>query len=170
MLSPSGGRCSGMDERWMDEALREALAALDAGEVPVGAVVVKDGLVVGRAHNEVEGRGTATAHAELLAIGRASRRLGDWRLDGCDLYVTVEPCHMCLGACYLSRISRIVFGAKQPRSGACGSQGDFHKTRLFNHDIEVVGQVMEDESLGLLQRFFQRLRSEDRERRDARAG
>ena len=159
-----------MDERWMDEALREALAALEAGEVPVGAIVVKDGSVIGRGHNEVERRGTATAHAELLAIGRASKRLGDWRLDGCDLYVTVEPCHMCLGACYLSRISLVVYGAKQPRSGACGSQEDFHKARLFNHDIEVIGRILEDESLDLLQRFFRRLRSEDRERRDARAG
>ncbi|MCK4349686.1 MAG: nucleoside deaminase [Candidatus Krumholzibacteria bacterium] len=154
----------------MDQALREASAALEEGEVPVGAVVVKDGLIIGRGHNEVERRGTATAHAELLALGRASRGLGDWRLGGCELYVTVEPCHMCLGACYLSRISRVVYGAKQPRSGACGSQGDFHQARLFNHDIEVTGEVLEDESLGLLQRFFQRLRSEDRERRDARAG
>ncbi len=159
-----------MDERWMEEALREALAALEAGEVPIGAVVVKDGLVVGRGHNEVEGRGAAMAHAEMLALQMASERLGDWRLDGCDLIVTVEPCHMCLGACYLSRISRVVYGAKQPRSGACGSRGDLHEARLFDHDIEVTGRVLEDESLDLLQRFFRRLRSEDRERRDARAG
>ena len=159
-----------MDERWMEEALREAMSALEEGEVPVGAVVVKDGLVMGRGHNEVEGRGTATAHAELLAMQMASERLGDWRLDGCELYVTVEPCHMCLGACYLSRISRVVYGAKQPRSGACGSQGDLREARLFNHDIEVIGSVLEDESLGLLQQFFRRLRSGDGERRDARAG
>jgi tRNA(adenine34) deaminase len=159
-----------MDERWMDEALREAHEALEAGEVPVGAIVVRDGLVIGRGHNEIEGRGTATAHAEMLALQMASGRLGDWRLEDCDLYVTVEPCHMCLGACYLSRISRVVYGAKQPRSGACGSQGDLHKARLFNHDIVVIGGILEDEALDLLKRFFQRLRSDDRERRDARAG
>jgi tRNA(adenine34) deaminase len=159
-----------MDEQWMSEALREAAEALEEGEVPIGAVVVTDGRIVGRGRNEIEQRGTATAHAEMLALGRAAELLGDWRLDGCTLYVTVEPCHMCLGACYLSRVSRVVFGARQPRSGACGSHSDFHEAGLFNHGIEVTGGILGERSLDLMQRFFQQVRSGERERRDARAG
>jgi tRNA(adenine34) deaminase len=154
----------------MDEALREASAALLKGEVPIGAVVVKDGAVIGRGRNEIELRSLATAHAEMLALEEAARRSGDWRLDGCTLYVTVEPCHMCLGACYLSRVSRVVFGTRQDRSGACGSMDDFHEMELFNHRIEVTGGVRGEESLTLLRDFFERLRDGDNARRDARAG
>jgi tRNA(adenine34) deaminase len=159
-----------MDERWMGEALGEASKALQMGEVAVGAVVVKAGEVIGRGHNEVEARALATAHAEMIALGDASARLGDWRLDGCTLYVTVEPCHMCLGACYLTRIARVVFGARQPRSGACGSVDSFHETELFNHRIEVRGGVREAECLDLLHEFFRSLRDGNTGRRDARAG
>ena len=147
------------DERWMGEALAEASKAFRKNEVPIGAVVVKDGRVIARGYNRVEARGRATAHAEIIAIDAASRVLGDWRLDGCTVYVTVEPCHMCMGAFYLSRVGRVVFGAKQPRSGACGSIDDFHEAELFNHRIEVTGGVREAESLSLLQRFFERVRS-----------
>jgi tRNA(adenine34) deaminase len=159
-----------MDDRWMGEALLEAEKALEEGEVPIGAVVVKDGRIIGRGRNETEKRKTATAHAELLSLVEASRRIGDWRLDGCTVYSTVEPCHMCFGAFYLSRVSRVVYGAKQPRSGSCGSQGDFHEARLFNHSIEVTGNVREEESRDLLCRFFQGVRSREKMRRDARAG
>jgi tRNA(adenine34) deaminase len=159
-----------MDYRWMGEALIEAGKAFDEGEVPIGAVIVKDGRIVGRGRNETEKRKSATAHAEMLAMEEASRSIGDWRLEGCTVYVTVEPCHMCFGAFYLSRVSRVVYGAKQPRSGSCGSQGDFHEARLFNHSIEVAGKVREEESLGLLRRFFRGVRSGERMRRDARAG
>ena len=159
-----------MDHMWMGEALREAERALEMGEVPIGAVVVRDGRIIGRGRNEIESRGQAAAHAEMIAIEEASRSLGDWRLDGCTIYCTVEPCHMCFGAFYHSRIARVVFGARQPRSGACGSRGDLRETRLFNHDIEVTGLVREEESVRLLQAFFRGVRSVDKSRRDARAG
>jgi len=147
------------DERWMGEALVEASKAFRIDEVPIGAVVVKDGSVIARGYNRVEARRRATAHAEIMAIDAASRALGDWRLDGCTVYVTVEPCHMCMGAFYLSRVGRVVFGAKQPRSGACGSIDDFHEAELFNHRIEVTGGVREAESVSLLQQFFESVRS-----------
>ena len=149
-----------MDEKWMQEALAEASLALDAGEVPVGAVIVRDGEVVGRGHNEVEGRGNATAHAEMLAIEDAAGKSGDWRLDGCSMYVTLEPCHMCLGALYLARVERVVFGAMRPRSGACGSVGDLHHADLYGHRIIVKSGVLEEECLLLLQKFFTRLRED----------
>lgn len=158
------------DDRWMDEALREAAKALRRGEVPVGAVVVKDERVIGRGHNRVESRSCVTAHAELIAVRSASKKLDDWRLDGCAIYVTVEPCHMCLGAIYLARAARVVYGARQPRSGACGSVDDFHRADLLGHRIEVTGGVREAECAALLREFFGGLRAEDDRRRDARAG
>jgi tRNA(adenine34) deaminase len=154
----------------MREALIEAAKALGEGEVPIGAVVVRNGAIIGRGRNEVERRVSVGAHAEMLAVEDASRSLGDWRLDGCTVYVTVEPCHMCMGAFYLSRVSRVVFGARQPRSGACGSVDDFHEAALMNHGIEVRGGVLEGESLGLLKEFFKTVRTEEKGRRDARAG
>ena len=164
-------RGESMDDcRWMDAALSEAALARRKGEVPVGAVIVKEGRVLGRGHNKVETKKRATAHAEIIAIESASKALGDWRLDGCTLYVTVEPCHMCLGAAYLARIARVVYGARQPRSGACGSVDDFHEAELFNHRIEVIGGVRETECLALLQEFFGAVRAGDDTRRDARAG
>lgn len=158
------------DDLWMDAALREAAKAERNGDVPIGAVVVKGDEILGRGHNRVERRKNAVAHAEIMALEAASRKLGDWRLDGCTVYVTVEPCHMCLGAMLLARVSRLVFGARQPRSGACGSVDDFHLRELLGHRIEVVAGVRESESAALLKSFFDKLRSEDRRRRDARAG
>lgn len=144
----------------MDEALIEAEKALEAGEVPVGAVVVRDGELLGRGHNEVEKRGDPTAHAEILAIRRACSRLGDWRLDRATVYVTVEPCHMCMGAFYLSRVEKVVYGAGQPRSGACGSVDDFHRLNLFNHQIEICPGIKKEKCLLLLRDFFHNLRKE----------
>jgi tRNA(adenine34) deaminase len=158
------------DERWMGEALKEAEKAFRKGEVPIGAVIVRDGRILGRGFNKVESRSRATAHAEMVAIESASRALGDWRLDGGTVYVTVEPCYMCVGAFFLARLSRVVYGARQPRSGACGSAGDIHTAQLFNHRIEVTGGLRETESLALLRRFFEDLRAGDDRRRDARAG
>ncbi|MBN1163429.1 MAG: nucleoside deaminase [Candidatus Krumholzibacteriota bacterium] len=154
----------------MREALGEAEKALERGEVPVGAVIVREGEIIGRAHNEVEIRSLAAAHAEMLALERASRTVGDWRLEGCTIYVTVEPCHMCLGALYLSRVQRLVYGARQPRSGACGSIGDLHRSGLYGHEMEVTGGVLEERSTGLLKEFFAGVREEEKKRRDARAG
>ena len=154
----------------MREALGEALKGLSEGEVPIGAVVVKGGAIVGRGHNEIERRSLATAHAEILAIEDAARTLTDWRLDGCTVYVTVEPCHMCMGACYLSRVHSVVYGATQPRTGACGSVDRFHDAALMNHTIEVRAGVLEDEARRLLKKFFSQVRSREKGRRDARAG
>ncbi len=159
-----------MDEKWMRIALQEAAQGLEDGEVPVGAVIINNGKVIGRAHNEVEKRSFAGAHAEMLALEQASRNMGDWRLGGSTVYVTVEPCHMCLGAFFLSRVNRVVYGARQPRSGACGSAGDLHEGPLYGHEIAVEGGVLEKESVLLMQKFFARLREDDRKRRDARAG
>ena len=158
------------DARWMGEALAQAKRALLRGDVPIGAVVVRGERAVGRGRNRVEALGRATAHAEIIAIDHASKALGDWRLDGCTLYVTVEPCHMCMGACYLSRVGRVVYGIAQPRSGSCGSIDNFHEAELFNHRIDVRGGVREAECLALLDEFFRGARSRNDERRDARAG
>ncbi|MCK4549916.1 MAG: nucleoside deaminase [Candidatus Krumholzibacteria bacterium] len=144
----------------MKEALAEAALSLEAGEVPVGAVVVRGDEIIGRGRNEVETRKTATAHAEILAIDSASEKTGDWRLDDCCVYVTSEPCHMCLGALYLARVERVVYGARQPRSGACGSVGDLHHADLYGHRLIVKGGVLEEECLLLLKKFFTRLRQD----------
>ncbi len=154
----------------MLRALEEARKALEEGEVPVGCVIVMDGEVIGRGHNEVEGRSLCTAHAEMIALDMASGAIGDWRLDGATVFVTVEPCYMCMGAFYLARVQKVVFGAKQPRSGACGSAGDLRERNLYGHTMEVTGGVLEEESVLLLQKFFARLRVEEKDRRDARAG
>lgn len=148
-----------VDEFFMHRALDEAKYALEEQEVPVGAVIVRDGVVVASAHNMVESLGRATAHAEMLAIDEASRRLGDWRLDGCTIYVTCEPCQMCMGAIFYSRISRVVYGADQPRSGACGSFDSMHLKNPLNRGIEVEVGVCEGESKALLRDFFKLVRS-----------
>jgi tRNA(adenine34) deaminase len=148
------------DERWMREALREAALALEEDEVPVGAVAVRSGAVVGRGRNAVERLKDATAHAEILAIGSASERLGDWRLAGVTLYVTKEPCIMCAGAVQLSRVERVVFGAFDADRGAMGSAWDLAHDPYLHHRPRVLGGVLESECAALLKRFFDRRRSE----------
>ena len=148
-----------MDENfWMGEALAEARTAMALGEVPVGAVVVKDGRIVGRGHNRRETDRDPTAHAEMLAIREAARELGGWRLSGCTLYVTMEPCPMCAGAMVQARIDRLVYGVPDPKAGAAGTLVDLLRDDRFNHQVEVVGGVREEECRGLLQEFFARLR------------
>src|SRR5204863_780323 len=130
------------DEAGMRAALREAVAAADADEVPVGCVIVHDGLIVGRGRNQTEALQDATAHAEIIAIGAASSALGTWRLNECTLYVTLEPCAMCAGAIVLARVRRLVYGAADPKAGACGSVLDvIHEPRL-NHRVEVTAGVL----------------------------
>ncbi len=138
----------------MDEALAEARLALAAGEVPVGAVVVHEGIVVGRGHNLRETANDPLGHAELLAIAAAAKHLGRWRLFGCSLVVTLEPCPMCAGAIVNSRIERLVFGAADPRAGAAGSIMDIVRDGRLNHRAEVVGGVRAAESAELLKSFF----------------
>ncbi|HHW72756.1 MAG TPA: nucleoside deaminase [Firmicutes bacterium] len=142
----------------MLEALAEARLALEAGEVPVGAVVVLDGEVIGRGHNLREAAQDPTAHAEILAIRQAARHLGSWRLTNADLYVTLEPCPMCAGAIVNARLRRLVFGAYDPKAGAVVSLMNLVQDRRLNHTVEVLDGICQSECAGLLQEFFQRLR------------
>jgi tRNA(adenine34) deaminase len=143
----------------MAEATREAEAANLKGEVPVGAVVVRQGLLLGRGHNQVEGLGDPTAHAEILALGAAAQKVGDWRLDGADLYVTLEPCTMCCGALLLSRVRRLIYGASDPRAGAVYSTARLLEGNPYRHKVEVIGGIAADRCRALLKEFFQRQRS-----------
>jgi tRNA(adenine34) deaminase len=143
-----------VDERFMGEALALARAAQARGEVPVGAVVVQNGEIVGRGGNAPIAAADPTAHAEIAALRDAGRRLGNYRLPGCDLYVTIEPCAMCAGAILLARIERVVFGARDPKSGACGSVVDLFAEPRLNHHAAVTGGVLAAESGALLSAFF----------------
>ena len=146
------------DEAWMRLALDEAEDAVEAGEVPVGAVVVREGEVIARAGNATIASTDATAHAELLAIQSASAVLGEQRLTGCTLYVTLEPCAMCAGAIVLSRVDRVVFGAWDPKAGMAGSVSDLLRNPGLNHRPEVQGGVLEKECGALLSAFFKEKR------------
>ena len=142
------------DAAWMRLALDEAEDAADAGEAPVGAVIVRSGEVVARAANTMVASKDATAHAELLAIQSASAVLGEARLTGCTLYVTLEPCAMCAGAIVLARLDRVVFGAWDPKAGMAGSLGEVLRHPKLNHRAEVQGGVLEQECGALLSKFF----------------
>ena len=145
---------SGQDERFMRAALSEALSAQEAGEVPVGAVVVHDDRVIGRGYNQRELLNDPTALAEMLALTAASAFLGSWRLDGCTLYVTLEPCVMCAGAIVLARVERLVFGATDPKGGACTSLYQIPTDERLNHRVQIGEPVLRDECAALLQAFF----------------
>jgi tRNA(adenine34) deaminase len=143
----------------MRVALAEAAGAASLGDVPIGAVVVRDGTIVARGQNRREVDRDPTAHAELLALREAARHLGGWRLSGCSVYVTLEPCPMCAGALLLSRVDRLVYGAADPKAGAAGSVVDlFHGVR-FNHTVDVTAGVCESECREILQKFFATLRA-----------
>ena len=142
----------------MRAALVEARKAYDSGEVPVGAVVVVGERVIGRGHNRVEGLGDPTAHAEILAIGAASRSLKSARLTDASIYVTMEPCPMCAGAIVLARVSRLAYGCADPKSGYCGSLGNIVDDPALNHRATVRSGVLEEECASLLSRFFAELR------------
>lgn len=142
----------------MRRALAAAERAAGLGEVPIGAVIVRGGELVAEAHNRREIDADPLAHAELLAIRRAARRIGGWRLTGCTMYVTLEPCAMCAGALVNARVERLVYGAADPKAGFCGTLGDLARDPRLNHRLEVVGGVLAEESAELLRRFFDRLR------------
>lgn len=146
------------DENYMKFALEEAAKAERIGEVPIGAVIVKDGEVIARAHNLRETAQQPTAHAEHIAIERAAEAVGSWRLEDCTLYVTLEPCVMCSGAIVMSRIPRVVYGAADPKGGCSGSLMDLLQEPRFNHRAEVVSGVLEEECSQLLKHFFKQLR------------
>ena len=141
-------------ESFMRLALEEAASAIEHDDVPIGAVVVRDGAVVARAHNERELRGDPTAHAEVLALRAAAEAAGSWRLDGATLYVTLEPCPMCAGALVLARAERVVYGPPDPKAGAAWSLYNIVQDPRLNHSLEVVPDVLKDECAGLLRDFF----------------
>lgn len=155
----------GLDQRFMLEALREARQATLADEVPVGAVVVYQGQVVARAHNQVETLKDATAHAEMIALTQAMGFLKSKWLQGCTLYVTLEPCRMCAGALVLSRLDRVVFGTTDPKTGACGSVVEWLACPGLNHQPTVTGGVMADQCGELLSTFFSSRRVNERNKR-----
>ena len=144
-------------EKYMKAALRLAQKAADEGEVPVGAVVVCDGKIVGRGRNRRETRKDALHHAEIEAIGKACKKLGGWRLHRCDIYVTLEPCPMCAGAIINSRIKTVYFGAPDAKAGSCGTLVNLF-VLPYNHKPEVVSGLMEEECAGILKSFFRELR------------
>lgn len=149
---------SAEDERFLEAALAEARAAEDDGEVPIGAVVVFRGRIIGRGRNRVEATQDPTAHAEIIAIGAASQALKSWRLDDATLYVTLEPCHMCAGAAVQARLTRLVYGARDPKAGACGSLAMVPQDLRLNHRVEVVPGVLAEECGTLLAQFFKKRR------------
>lgn len=148
------------DHYFMGEALRQAVRAFDAEEVPVGAVIVRDHRIIARAFNQVETLKDATAHAEMLAITQAESAVGDWRLNDCTLYVTKEPCPMCAGALVHARLGRVVFGAPDPKAGCAGGALNLLQFPTFNHRCEITAGIREEECRSLLKAFFVQQRSQ----------
>ncbi len=144
----------GGDQSFMRAAFHEATAALDHEDVPVGAVVVHEGRIIGRGRNQREQLQDPTAHAEMIAITAAASHLSSWRLEGCTMYVTLEPCAMCAGALVLARMPRLVFGAPDPKAGACGSLFNLCADDRLNHRVEITGGVMAEDCSMVLREFF----------------
>ncbi len=158
-------RMARTDEKYMLEAIIEAKKAKQINEVPIGAVIVLNGEIIASAHNLRESKQNAIAHAELLAIDQACQRMGTWRLEDAELYVTLEPCPMCSGAIILSRIKRVVYGAVDPKGGCAGTLMNLLQDQRFNHTSEVVAGVLEKECGVLLTDFFKELRERKRKER-----
>ena len=146
------------DERFMKKALHQARRAAAKGEIPIGCVIVSDGRIISRAFNERLSKHSTLAHAEISAIDKASRKLGDWRLEGCTMYVTLEPCQMCAGALVQSRIDRVVIGTMNPKAGCAGSILNLLQMPEFNHQVEITCGVLQEECSAILQDFFKDLR------------
>ena len=143
-----------IDEKWMKIAISEASVAKNEGEIPVGAVLIHNNKLIAKAHNQPILNHDPTAHAEVLALRKAGKKLNNYRLAGSTLYVTLEPCVMCLGAIMHARIDRIVFGASDPKTGVCGSKADLTSEAFFTHKVKVDGGVLEEENKEILQSFF----------------
>ncbi|WP_083281551.1 tRNA adenosine(34) deaminase TadA [Granulicatella sp. HMSC31F03] len=152
-------------EFFMREALKEAQKAYDQAEVPIGAVVVLNGEIIGRGHNLREKEQDATLHAEIKAIRQANQHLGSWRLEDCELFVTLEPCPMCSGAMILARMKKVVFGAFDPKAGTAGTFMNLLQDSRFNHQVEVEQGILEDECKEILQQFFKGLRERNKKRK-----
>ena len=142
------------DEKWMQIAIQEAVKAEQMGEVPVGAILVKDGFLIAKAHNQPISKNDPTAHAEIQLLRTAGSTLKNYRLTGTSLYVTLEPCAMCLGAIMHARVDRLIFGAYDPKTGVCGSSENFMEASCFNHKITIASGVLENESKQILKNFF----------------
>jgi len=156
--SAAKGQGLSVDARFMRSALREAERGAREGEVPVGAVLVRDGRILARAHNRPIHLHDPSAHAEILALRRAARKLANYRLEGCDLYVTIEPCAMCAGAIVQARLRRMVFGARDPKAGACGSALRVLNHPKLNHQVELTGGVLATDGALIIQEFFRKRR------------
>ena len=150
------------DERFMNIALREATIAFEESETPIGAVVVHSGKVIGRGHNRNIALGDPTAHAEMIAITAAAGTLGDWRLEDCDLYCTIEPCVMCAGAAVLARMRRIIYGASEPKFGGCETVYQIPTDTRLNHKIDIVSGVCAARSAELMREFFKKVREKSK--------
>lgn len=144
----------------MKEALKQAKKAAAIGEVPIGCVIVYDNTIIARGYNKRNTKKTTLAHAEIIAIQKASKHLGDWRLEGCTMYVTLEPCQMCSGAIVQSRLDKVVIGAMNPKAGCAGSVCNLLQMEGFNHQVELVTGVLEEKCTNLLQSFFKELREQ----------
>lgn len=153
---------------FMKEALKEAQKALEKEEVPVGAIIVKDGKIIARAHNTKETKKSAICHAEILAIKKACKKMDAWRLTGCEMYVTLEPCPMCTGALINSRIEKVYIGTDDPKTGACGSVLNLVSDYKFNHIVKVEKYILKEECEKLLKDFFKHLRNRNKNRKKER--
>ncbi len=150
------------DIYYMKQALLQARKAYALGEVPIGCVIVREGMIIGRGYNRRNTDRSTLSHAEISAIRKASRVVGDWRLEGCTLYCTLEPCQMCAGAIVQARMDRVVIAARSPKSGCGGTLLNILQNEQFNHQVELTDGVMEKESIALMQRFFRELRDRNR--------
>ena len=153
------------DEKYMKEAIKQAKKAAKIGDVPIGCVLVKDGQIIARGYNRRNTDKNTLSHAELNAIKKASKKLGDWRLEGCTMYVTLEPCQMCAGALMQSRIDRVVIGSMNPKAGCAGSVLNLLDIKQFNHQAELTTGVLEEECSALMTGFFRELREKNRRKR-----
>lgn len=157
------------DERYMKEALKQAERAYRLGEVPIGCVIVYQDKIIGRGYNRRNTRKTTLAHAEITAIEKASKVMGDWRLEDCTMYITLEPCQMCSGAIVQARIKRVVVGTMNPKAGCAGSILNLLQMPEFNHQVELTTGIMEDACQGVLQKFFKELRVRNKQERKMEA-
>lgn len=163
----NGPSCE-QDEKYMRQALAQAKKAWALTEVPIGCVIVHEGRVIARGYNRRNTDKNTLAHAELIAIRRASKKLGDWRLEGCTMYITLEPCQMCAGAIVQARVSRVVIGSMNPKAGCAGSVLDLLHMPQFNHQVELTRGVLSEECSRLLSEFFRRLRAEKAREKEKR--
>lgn len=153
------------DEKFMKEAIRQAKKAEAIGDVPIGCVIVRDGRIIARGYNKRNKNKTVLAHAELLAMSKACRKAGDWRLEDCTMYITLEPCQMCAGAIVQARIPRVVIGSMNPKAGCGGSILNLLQMKEFNHQVKVTRGVLEEECSEMLSAFFRKLRQKKKEKK-----